>query len=108
MRCCSVSSVFYAMIDFIKSSRSAAKAGADADEHGAHGGPAGIPPLGVKVQSINIPPMITFDEDYGGRRISGVFVAIGGLIVGMLAAIMGVGGGFVTFPMFVYILEFPR
>ena len=27
---------------------------------------------------------------------------MGGVIVGMLAAIMGVGGGFVTFPMFVY------
>jgi hypothetical protein len=94
---------FYAMIDFVKSSRSAAKAGADAGAHGAHGGPTGIPPLGVKVQSIKIPPMITFDEDFGGRRISGVFVAMGGVIVGMLAAIMGVGGGFVTFPMFVYI-----
>jgi hypothetical protein len=47
--------------------------------------------------------MITFDEDYGGRRISGVIVAIGGFIVGNLAAMMGVGGGFATFPMFVYI-----
>ncbi|HYB20273.1 MAG TPA: sulfite exporter TauE/SafE family protein, partial [Thermodesulfobacteriota bacterium] len=28
---------------------------------------------------------------------------LGGLLVGILAAIMGVGGGFVTFPMFVYI-----
>jgi hypothetical protein len=47
--------------------------------------------------------MITFDEDFGGRRISWVFLAMGGVVVGMLAAIMGVGGGFVTFPMFVYI-----
>jgi hypothetical protein len=48
--------------------------------------------------------MITFDEDYveGGKRISGVFVAMGGVIVGILAAIKGVGGGFITFPMFVY------
>ena len=46
-----------------------------------------------------------FDEDLvpGGRRISGWIVAAGGVVVGMLAAIMGVGGGFVTFPMFVYI-----
>ena len=53
---------------------------------------------------MNIPPMITFDEDYveGGKKISGVFIAMGGMIVGILAAIMGVGGGFVTFPMFVY------
>ena len=47
--------------------------------------------------------MISFDEDFGGRKISWLFVAIGGLIVGALAAIMGVGGGFVTFPMFVYV-----
>jgi hypothetical protein len=40
----------------------------------------------------------------GGNRISGVFVAICGFIVGMVAAIMGVGGGFLTFPMFVYML----
>jgi uncharacterized membrane protein YfcA len=60
-------------------------------------------PLSISLQKINIPPMIKFDEDFGGRKISWLFVAIGGLIVGMLAAIMGVGGGFVTFPMFVYI-----
>ena len=47
--------------------------------------------------------MITFDEDFGGRKISWLFVAMGGVIVGALASIMGVGGGFVTFPMFVYI-----
>ena len=50
--------------------------------------------------------MITFDEDLvpGGNRISGVFVAICGFVVGVTAAIMGVGGGFLTFPMFVYML----
>jgi len=89
----------YAMLDFIKSSRGSSDAGG----HSAHGGPSGVPPLGVKVQNIKIPPMITFDEDFGGRKISGVIVAAGGFIVGNLAAIMGVGGGFATFPMFVYI-----
>jgi uncharacterized membrane protein YfcA len=57
------------------------------------------------MQGIHLPPMIRFDEDAngGGRQISGVFVALGGLIVGFLAAILGVGGGFVTFPMFVFV-----
>ena len=56
------------------------------------------------LQKINLPPMITFDRRMGApKRISGVFVAIGGMIVGILAAILGVGGGFVTFPMFVYV-----
>jgi uncharacterized membrane protein YfcA len=88
----------YAMIDFLKSRKG--PSGTD-----AHGGPSGTTELALKLQKMHIPPMVKFDEDYveGGRKISGVFVAIGGLIVGMLAAIMGVGGGFVTFPMFVYV-----
>jgi uncharacterized protein len=93
---------FYALIDFIKSSRgeSAVSSGGG---HDAHGGPAGVTGVAIKVQNLKIPPMIGFDEDLGGRKISGVIVALGGIVVGMLAALMGVGGGFVTFPMFVYI-----
>ena len=91
----------YAMLDFIKSTRKPAAGGGGG--HDAHGGPAGMTGLSISLQKINIPPMITFDEDFGGRRISWLFIAMGGLIVGMLAAIMGVGGGFVTFPMFVYV-----
>ncbi|MCK9418255.1 MAG: sulfite exporter TauE/SafE family protein [Nitrospirae bacterium] len=86
----------YAMMDFWKSRHAT---GGD-----AHGGSSGTTDFARKLQSMNIPPMITFDEDYveGGKKISGVFIAMGGMIVGILAAIMGVGGGFVTFPMFVY------
>ena len=89
---------FYALFDFIKSSRGSS--GGD-----AHGGPVDSTGLSIKLQSINIPPMITFDQDLvpGGRRLSGWIIAIGGFVVGMLAAIMGVGGGFITFPMFVYV-----
>ena len=87
----------YAMMDFWKSRKGSSGGG-------AHGGPAGTTDFALKLQKVHIPPMITFDEDYveGGKKISGVFVAMGGVIVGALAAIMGVGGGFVTFPMFVY------
>ncbi|MBS1234716.1 MAG: hypothetical protein H6R43_432 [Nitrospirae bacterium] len=93
---------FYAMMDFIKSTRKKGDAEAGGG-HDAHGGPSGLTPLAQSIQKINIPPMISFDEDFGGRKISWLFVAIGGSIVGALAAIMGVGGGFVTFPMFVYV-----
>ena len=88
---------FYALADFLK----ATKAPSSGD---AHGGPSGTTGFAQKLQGMKIPPMIAFDEDYveGGKKISGVFVAMGGVIVGALAAIMGVGGGFVTFPMFVY------
>ena len=91
---------FYALFDFLRASRGSAAASQD-----AHGGTSGMTGLSVKMQRISVPPMITFDEDLvpGGRRISGWIVAAGGVVVGLLAAIMGVGGGFVTFPMFVYI-----
>ncbi|HEY6000695.1 MAG TPA: sulfite exporter TauE/SafE family protein, partial [bacterium] len=90
---------FYAFADYWKSRKGTADSGA----HGAHGGPTGTTGLAIKLQKITIPPMITFDEDFGGRQISWLWVAMGGVVVGALAAIMGVGGGFVTFPMFVYV-----
>lgn len=92
---------FYALYDFWKSSK-APSGGA----HDAHGGPSGgTPALALKLQAMNVPPMIQFDEDFvpGGKKISGWIVAAGGVVVGIMAAIMGVGGGFITFPMFVYI-----
>ena len=89
---------FYALIDFIRASKKK-------DTGDAHGGSSGLTDLAVRMQNVKVPPMIKFDEDFqeGGRRISGVIVALGGVVVGFLAAIMGVGGGFVTFPMFVYV-----
>ncbi len=91
---------FYALFDFLKSRKSGSGAG---DAHGA--APSGTPSFAIKLQSVNIPPMIPFDEDFvpGGKKISWIIIAAGGAIVGILASIMGVGGGFVTFPMFVYV-----
>jgi len=93
---------FYALYDFIKSSRGES-ASSKGKGHEVHGGTSGMTEMAIKLQHLNIPPMLTFDEDLGGRRLSGVIVALGGFIVGILAALMGVGGGFITFPMFVYI-----
>ena len=91
----------FAMSEYLGARKSAPKNGGD-----AHGGleKVQVPALGVKLQSINLAPMIKFDENVvpGGRRISGLFVAICGAVTGLLASILGVGGGFVTFPMFVY------
>ncbi|MGA3114921.1 MAG: sulfite exporter TauE/SafE family protein [Syntrophobacteraceae bacterium] len=92
---------FYALFDFLKSRKGIAAA-----TGGAHGyAHSGTTDLAIKLQSVNIPPMIPFDEDFvpGGKRISWVVIATGGAVVGILASIMGVGGGFVTFPMFVYV-----
>jgi hypothetical protein len=90
---------FYAMNDWIKARKKSVQVEAGAKKLGEE-----IPPMGKRLQAINIPPMLTFDEGVtpGGRRISWLFLVISGFIVGMAAAIMGVGGGFLTFPMFVY------
>ena len=55
---------------------------------------------------MKIPPMVKFDYDFipGGRGISWVFLVLSGAFVGLAAGIMGVGGGFLTFPIFVYML----
>ncbi len=92
---------FYALFDYLSASRK----GETGSGHDAHGGASGSTGLATTVQKIRLAPMITFDEDFvpGGKQISGWIVAAGGMVVGILAAIMGVGGGFVTFPMFVYI-----
>ena len=94
---------FYAMFDFLK----ARKAGDTGDAHG--GGKsegADIGGLPKKLQAVKIPPMIKFDFDFtpGGRSISWVFLVLSGALVGLAAGIMGVGGGFLTFPIFVYML----
>lgn len=91
---------FYALFDFLKESRG--KTVSTIPENGA-GEKSGA--LAAHIQALKLPPMIEFDSKFtpGGRKISAWVVAAGGVAVGFLAAIMGVGGGFVTFPMFVYI-----
>ncbi|CAM2059453.1 putative membrane transporter protein [Desulfovibrionales bacterium] len=96
----------YSMMDFISATRKNKSQPKGSGHDNIHDGPAdGMTSLGAKFQSMKIPPMITFDADVipGGRQISGWVVAVGGVFVGILAAIMGVGGGFITFPMFVYV-----
>ena len=96
----------YAMLDFLK----ARKGGATEDAHGGgHGGKdegAEMGNLPKKLQAINIPPRVKFDFDLvpGGRSISWLFLVLSGALVGLAAGIMGVGGGFLTFPIFVYVL----
>jgi uncharacterized protein len=95
----------YALMDFIKLK----KQGGEVDAHGgapSGGEDSGKISLSARLQATKIPPLIKFDHDLvpGGKQIPGLFVAICGGVVGFVAAIMGVGGGFLTFPMFVYIL----
>ncbi|MDY6912025.1 MAG: sulfite exporter TauE/SafE family protein [Chloroflexota bacterium] len=91
----------YAMRDFLKGRQN----GGSTDM--SHGGIETIDEIGgfpKKLQSVNIPPMVNFDQNVvpGGRRLSWVFLVLSGAVVGLTAGIMGVGGGFLTFPIFVY------
>ncbi len=92
----------YALTDFLKSR----KARPMEEFHGVKTEGADIKNLPQKIQSVNIPPMIKFDFGIvpGGRRISWVFLVLSGILVGLCAGIMGVGGGFLFFPIFVYTL----
>jgi len=92
---------FYALVDFLRSR----KAGGGGDAHGGGEG-AELGAMSKSLQDINFPPMVKFDEDLvpGGRKISWVFLVLSGALVGLAAGIMGVGGGFLTFPIFVYVL----
>ncbi len=99
---------FYSLMDFLK----ARKAGGSGGAHGGGGGHGGkvegaeMGNLPKKLQAVKVPPMVKFDFDFtpGGRSISWVFLVLSGALVGLAAGIMGVGGGFLTFPIFVYVL----
>ncbi|MFH0845351.1 MAG: sulfite exporter TauE/SafE family protein [Pseudomonadota bacterium] len=99
----------YALTDFLR----ARKVGAAVETTHGGGGAHAVKDEGAdmgnlpqRLQSMKLPPMIKFDDGFipGGRSISWLFLVISGALVGLAAGIMGVGGGFLTFPIFVYIL----
>jgi uncharacterized membrane protein YfcA len=99
----------YAMADFLKARKAEKGEAPHGGGEGAHGGKdegAEMGNLPKKLQGMKIPPMVKFDYDLtpGGRSISWLFLVLSGALVGLAAGIMGVGGGFLTFPIFVYIL----
>jgi uncharacterized membrane protein YfcA len=57
-----------------------------------------------RLRRMSLRPQVAFDHRIvpGGRSIPVYPVIFCGFMVGFVAAIMGVGGGFLTFPMFVY------
>jgi uncharacterized membrane protein YfcA len=93
----------YAMTDYLRARKTS---GPGDDAHGGRSEGADLGNLPRKLQAVKAPPMITFDENLvpGGRQISAWFLIASGFLVGFAAAIMGVGGGFLTFPIFVYTL----
>jgi uncharacterized membrane protein YfcA len=98
----------YAMMDFLKARKATQVNYIDEneDEYNVKSEGTGLGSLPKKLQAVKVPPMIRFDYDFtpGGRSISWVFLVLSGALVGLAAGIMGVGGGFLTFPIFVYML----
>jgi len=100
----------YAMNDYLKARKTLQKPDQDPKDcsqvHGQRDEGCELGSLPNRIQSISIPPMVSFDYDFtpGGRKISWVFLVASGALVGLAAGIMGVGGGFLTFPIFVYVL----
>ncbi|MCG2830611.1 MAG: sulfite exporter TauE/SafE family protein [Desulfobacteraceae bacterium] len=94
----------YSLTDFLKARK--APGAADGGAHGGKSEGAEMKNLPKKLQAVKIPPLVKFDFDLvpGGRAISWVFLVASGALVGLAAGIMGVGGGFLTFPIFVYVL----
>jgi hypothetical protein len=99
---------FYALFDFLKARGAAKKTDAPkgTPAHGGKSEGAEMGSLPRTLQAVKLPPMVRFDHDLvpGGRGISWIFLVASGALVGLAAGIMGVGGGFLTFPIFVYVL----
>lgn len=101
----------YAMTDFLRAKKAEKSVelphgGREEEVHGGKVEGAEMGNLPKRLQAMNLPPMIKFDYEFtpGGRGISWLFLVLSGALVGLAAGIMGVGGGFLTFPIFVYVL----
>lgn len=86
---------FFTLGDFLKARKKITTGGPPSDD---------LTPIAKKMQALKAPPYVKFDEDLGGRQLSIYPIITVGFLVGLTAAIMGVGGGFVFFPTFVYLL----
>ncbi len=100
----------YALIDFLKARKTVrVEVGFHENGEDSTGGRDEGTDMGNlprRLQAVKIPPMVGFDSNFtpGGRSISWIFLVLSGALVGLAAGIMGVGGGFLTFPIFVYML----
>jgi uncharacterized membrane protein YfcA len=67
--------------------------------------PMGASPLAQRLQRMNLPPMVHFS---GAQVTISLWVMLViGFCIGVLAGIVGVGGGFVTVPSLIYLLGVP-
>jgi uncharacterized membrane protein YfcA len=73
---------------------------------GVKAAPEGPTALALKIRRFNLPPVISFPVS-GISRMS-IWVPMGiGFITGLMAGVLGVGGGFIRMPTLVYLLGVP-
>jgi uncharacterized membrane protein YfcA len=66
----------------------------------------GFSGLAKRIQGLNLPPLVSFPVS--GIESVSVWMVLGvGLITGILAGSLGVGGGFIRMPLLVYVLGVP-
>lgn len=88
---------FFMLYEYIKNARGQSKQSATAD--------AGKSKLALRMQSINLPPMIHLKVS--GFKIS-LWIILGvGAFTGFLAGFLGVGGGFIRMPALMYLIGSP-
>jgi uncharacterized membrane protein YfcA/nucleotide-binding universal stress UspA family protein len=88
---------FYMLYEYIKHSRGHEKEAAAKDADKSR--------LALKMQGINIPPMIKLKVS--GFSISLWVIVGGGVFTGFLAGFLGVGGGFIRMPALMYLVGSP-
>jgi hypothetical protein len=89
----------YVLYDYISHVRRAARAPAGG------GGEASRETVAQKLQRMKIPPMIHFKAS--GIRCSMWLPVLVGLFTGVVAAVLGVGGGFIRMPALIYLIGCP-
>ncbi len=87
----------YVLYDYISHVRREKKA----KDEGAPA-PDGGPTLAMKLQRLHLPPMIHFKE--AGITTSLWLPILVGLFTGVVAAVLGVGGGFIRMPALIYLI----
>lgn len=95
----------YVLYDYIKHARKRPGATGGSTE-GAGAAPIREgPTLAQKLQRLNLPPMIHFKAS--GIRCSLWLPVLVGLFTGVVAAVLGVGGGFIRMPALIYLIGCP-
>ena len=87
---------------FLRRARNVDDDGTDDDDDESHDDD--IPPSARKLQSYNVPPMISLSE--GGKASLWTISGVGG-VVELVSGFLGVGGGFIRMPAIYYLIGTP-